>query len=186
MKDNYRVHYKKGDVEVEVESTDKNYIDQMLHKLVSLSPKPIEPQGKGNGKGNRKGYHRQRGRPTEDQREGVSTIDVADIAAKIHDSDKFQQIEKNILNKNRMLPRVLLAFHFAHENGAEFITTGDVEAITDQLRIKIAQPNVSHCISNSKKYFTAGRVRKKGAKVPYKLNRQGIGAFQKCLAGEKI
>jgi len=183
MSNNYRVHYKKGDVEVEVESTDKNYVDQMLNKLVSLSPKPPEPQQKGGHKGQRR---RKTEQPTEDERGERSIIDVADIAAKIHDSDKFQQIEKNILNKNHMLPRVLLAFHFAHENGAEFITTGDVEAITDQLRIKIAQSNVSHCISNSKKYFTAEKVRKRGAKVPYKLNRQGIGAFQKCLAGEKI
>jgi len=26
----YRVHYKKGDIEVEIESTEKGYVDQML------------------------------------------------------------------------------------------------------------------------------------------------------------
>jgi hypothetical protein len=35
MSNNYRVHYKKGDIEVEVESSDKDYVDQMLLKLLS-------------------------------------------------------------------------------------------------------------------------------------------------------
>ena len=35
MSSSYRVHYKKGDVEVEVESSDKDYVDQMLQKLLS-------------------------------------------------------------------------------------------------------------------------------------------------------
>ena len=39
MSDNYRVHYKKGDTEIEVESTDKNYVDSMLAKLTELRPK---------------------------------------------------------------------------------------------------------------------------------------------------
>ena len=31
----YRVHYKKGGIEFEVESTDKDYVDQMLQKFLS-------------------------------------------------------------------------------------------------------------------------------------------------------
>jgi hypothetical protein len=55
MSNNYRVHYKRGDLEIEVESTDKNYVDQMLHKFVPLSPKPPESPRKGKGKGSHKG-----------------------------------------------------------------------------------------------------------------------------------
>jgi hypothetical protein len=51
MSSNYRVHYKRGDLEIEVESTDKNYVDQILHKFVPLSPTPSEPPRKGKGKG---------------------------------------------------------------------------------------------------------------------------------------
>ena len=60
MANNYRVHYKKGDVEIEVESTDKNYVEKMLHKFVPLSP---EPPRKGNGKGSHKGQHRKERQP---------------------------------------------------------------------------------------------------------------------------
>jgi hypothetical protein len=35
MSNNYRVHYKKGDIEIEIESSDKDYVDQMLQKLLS-------------------------------------------------------------------------------------------------------------------------------------------------------
>jgi hypothetical protein len=35
MSSSYRVHYKKGDIEIEVESSDKDYVDQMLQKLLS-------------------------------------------------------------------------------------------------------------------------------------------------------
>ena len=51
MSNSYRVHYKRGDLEIEVESTDKNYVDQILHKFVPLSPTPSEPPRKGKGKG---------------------------------------------------------------------------------------------------------------------------------------
>ena len=61
MRNNYRVHYKRGDLEIEVESTDKNYVDQMLHKLVPPSPKLPEPPRKGKGKRSHKGQHRKAG-----------------------------------------------------------------------------------------------------------------------------
>jgi hypothetical protein len=183
MSNNYRVHYKRGDLEIEVEATDKNYVDQMLHKLVTSSPEPPEPPKKRNGKGRHKDQLREERQPAQGQTEQDTSVNVTEVVARINDSDDYGQIENNILNKSRVLPRVLLAFHFAHENGSDFITTGDVEAITDQLRIKIAKQNVSHCISENTKYFTAAKVIRQGAKVPYKLNRQGISAFQKCLTG---
>jgi len=37
MSDSYRVHYKKGDTEVEVESSDKSYVDAMLAKLITAT-----------------------------------------------------------------------------------------------------------------------------------------------------
>ena len=48
----YRVHYKKGDLEVEVESSDKDYVEQMLQKVplttaVSDCRMPNSPKQKG-------------------------------------------------------------------------------------------------------------------------------------------
>ena len=69
MSNNYRVHYKRGDLEIEVESTDKNYVDQMLHKFVPLSPEPPEPPRKGNAKGSHKSQHRKERQPAQGQTE---------------------------------------------------------------------------------------------------------------------
>ena len=66
MSNNYRVHYKRGDLEIEVESSDKNYVDQMLHKLVTASPKPPEPPKKGKRKG--------RGQPKKARLTGVRLV----------------------------------------------------------------------------------------------------------------
>ena len=43
MSSSYRVHYKKGDIEVEVESSDKDYVDQMLQKLLSSQASQSSP-----------------------------------------------------------------------------------------------------------------------------------------------
>jgi len=49
MSNHYRVHYKRGDLEIEVESTDKNFVDQLLHKFVPLSQGRQSHRGKGKG-----------------------------------------------------------------------------------------------------------------------------------------
>lgn len=183
----YRVHYKKGDIEVEVESTDKDYVDQMLQKFLppqgpqTLLRKPPERKHKPLRTGDRQ--TRDKGAAANEQE---TTINYAAIANAVHESDKTEDIQKNILNKRNSLGRILTAFHFAHETGNEYLTTGDVEKITDQLGVKISQPNVSHCIAVNRKYFSAGRTRRRGAKVPYKLNRQGELAYERCLAGQKV
>jgi len=183
MRDNYRVHYKKGDTEIEVESTDKNYVDAMLAKFVELRPK-VHTTGAAKNKPQQKGT---RSRGTKESAEDEEPkIDVPSIVEKIHDSDSFEKIEQNILNKKGQLGRVLLALYFARDVGHEYLTTGAIEKITNELNIKISQPNISHCIADNRQYFTAGTVRKRGAKVPYKLNRQGISTFEKLLKEKEV
>jgi hypothetical protein len=182
----YRVHYKKGDVEIEVESTDKDYVGRMLQKFLppqasqTLLRKPPERKHKPL----RTATGRRGIRAAANEQE--TTINYAAVANAVHDSDKTEDIEKNILNKPGRLGRILLSFHFAHETGNEYLTTGDIEKITDQLEVKISQANVSHCMAANRKYFSARTTRRRGAKVPYKLNRQGRMAYEKCLAGEKV
>jgi len=183
----YRVHYKKGDIEVEVESTDKGYVDQMLQKF--LSPQAVQISLPGLPKQKRKplqtGRRQKQGKEAAGE-EQETTVDFAAVANAVHESDKTKDIDQNVLNKRGLLGRILIAFHFAHETGNEYLTTGDVEKITDQLGVKIAQSNVSHCIAANRKYFSAGTTRRRGAKVPYKLNRQGKLAYERCLAGQKV
>ncbi len=188
MSNDYRVRYKKGDLEIEVQSTDKAYVDSTLEKLMEAVPKSGDVSSK---------QKRNEGRKTKTKRtrktanasgdlEPQSTVDAAQVVNAINDSEDHQQIEEHILNKRSQLPRVLLAFKFAHECGVDALTTGDVERITDQAGVKIHVTAVSHCISKNRKYFSAAVRRKKGAKVPYKLNRQGKQAFTKVLSGEKL
>jgi hypothetical protein len=183
----YRVHYKKGDIEVEVESTDKGYVDQMLQKF--LSPQAVQTSLPGLPKQKRKPLQTGR-RQTQDKEaaanEQETTIDYAAVANAVHESDRTEDIQKNVLDKRDSLGRILAAFHFAHETGNEYLTTGDVEKITDQLRVKISQPNASRCVAANRKYFSAQTSRRRGAKVPYKLNRQGEIAYEKCLTGQKV
>ncbi len=183
----YRVHYKKGDVEIEVESTDKDYVGQMLQKfLPPQAPKiPAGKPAKQKGKPPKIGRRHPQGKEAVANEE-ETMIDYAAVANAVHESDKTEDIQKNILNKRDNLGRILLSFHFAHEAGNEYLTTGDVEKITDQLRIKISQPNVSGCVAKNRKYFSAARARRRGAVVPYKLNRAGEQAYEKLIAGGKV
>jgi hypothetical protein len=84
------------------------------------------------------------------------------MVEKIHESDSFEKIEQNILNIKGQLERVLLGLYFARDVGHEYLTTGDIEDLTDELGVRIAQSNVSHCIADNRKYFTAGTVGKRG------------------------
>jgi hypothetical protein len=183
MSQNYRVHYRKGDVDIEVESTDKTYVNEMLNKLLETTPVPARKQ---EGRSAQRKQARSKAKDVTGERGSkLPSIDVPGIVAKIHEADNFGDIEKHILNKSAQLPRILLVCHFAHERGHEWVTTGDIESLTDELGTKISTTNVGHTISANRKYFTAGKVRKRGAIVPYKINRLGKLALDKYIAPEK-
>ncbi len=189
MGNEYRVKYKKGDLEIEIQSTDKNYVDTTLTRLLDKVPTPRtkEPESKGkSGTGATKPrMHAKRKGKVDGTNEGQSEIDVARIVNAVNDSEDHGNIETHVLNKRGQIGRVLLAFRFAHDCGFEELTTGDVEKITDQLGVKLHVSAVSHCISDNRKFFSTAVARKKGTIVPYKLNRQGQQAFAKILEGEK-
>lgn len=185
---NYRLHYKKGEVEIQLESTDQKYVDETFDKLLTMSglvkgkveagarvETPVEKSQEQNNDSP----------STVNRGEADSVIDIAAIANMVHESDKYADIEKNILHTRSILARILLVFHFAHAAGYNTISTGDVERITDQLGVKIGTANVSNTISANRKYFSASEVRQKGARVPYKLNLQGQKAFEAFAAGQK-
>lgn len=176
----YRVHYKKGDFEVEVESTDRSYVDQMLQRFVS-PPASTQIRERESPKGGRR-QNKGKGTTATEQE---TTVNSEAVASAVHESDRFGEIEKNVLNKRSALGKILVTFHFAHEKGYEYLTTGDVEKITDELGVKIASSNVSHCITANRKYFSRGTMRRRGAKVPYKLNRLGELTYEKYVTGEK-
>jgi hypothetical protein len=186
MREIYRVKYKQGDVELDIESSDKEYIDKKLAELrVSNQVTP----GK-NGDSQRRN-RRKKSAPTDRQ---IRTDDgqvadavLAQIIASVNDADNYDDIAKYVLDRADRTPRILMCFYFAHQHQTDpAMTTGDVERFTSQLGVKIAQPNVAKVIRQSAgKYLTADRVRRRGHAVRYKINRRGIAAFEEIVAGGK-
>ena len=188
MTQNYRVHYKKGDVTIEVESTDKDYVDVTLKKLIDLrqaSSSSNNSSQSGSARGSSSKHKSKAGKLTKD-RGDTHEINISALVTAIHEADNFSQIEEHVLNKSAQLPRVLLVLHFANELGAPSLTTGQISSVTDELGVKISPANVSHTIRNNRKYFTSDHARRRGASVPCKLNRQGKQAILKCLKAEKV
>ncbi|MGA2916865.1 MAG: hypothetical protein ABSE89_12645 [Sedimentisphaerales bacterium] len=116
-----------------------------------------------------------------------SLFDIAKFVGQIKDSKIYEQVEKNIIDKRNQLAKILMCLYFAREFlETPYLTTGQIEAITNELNIKVEIANASNVIKKNQKYFTGKTVRKRGLPVPYKLNRLGEKAFEKMLNGEKL
>lgn len=187
MNSNYRVKYKNGSFEVEIESSDKSYVDSKLAEFIAMEESERNQNGKqvSNSK-----QTKRKGTKATAQNSGVpdskDNVDVAKIVAAINDDDEYDKIEEHILNKSGQLPRIIMCLYHAESADQSPITTGSIQTITDQLGIKITNANAAKTIKNNLKYFVADSVRKKGAIMKYKLNRKGNDAFQKLLNGERV
>jgi len=185
MAGNYRIRVKKGDLEVEVESTDKSYVDSRLKELLSDAQAVSAPQKPPSTKKQSPQVKRKKQNSNKNkssQNEQVTGIDIPGIVAHLKDSDDYAQIEAKILDKRDVLNRIMMCMYYAVEfSGDPFLTTGQVEAITNELGVKVGMANAANKIRDNQKYFTGKTVRKKGQPVPYKLNRQGKNAFKAIL-----
>jgi hypothetical protein len=177
MANNYRLKYKHGDFELEIESTDKAFVESKLKELIQQEQErqPLLPK-------NPAPKHKTGSSTDPGDEDSNSNIDVAKVVNEINDSDKHSVIEKEIINRSNRLKRILLVLYFSNELYPQVpITTGEIEKITDQLGIKIASPNVASAIKENLKFFTADAVRKRGAIVKYKINKKGIDEIKKIL-----
>ena len=186
MSDLYRVRYRYGDLEVEVESTDKKYVDDKLDSLVKLKPSTPPPSPKKPKKPPKAKPNQSSSSQTVKSGE-EPTVDIMGLIGFIKDSDEYPQIEEKVLNKKGQLPRIMMVLYFNNDFSDDaHLTTGQIETITDQLGVRIQSQNGGKVIKRYQKYFTAKAVRKMGAIVPYKLNRQGLRAFEGYLDGKKL
>lgn len=179
MADNYRIKYKAGDFEIEVESSDKSFVESKLKELLQdeQTPKPDTF----------KKVHTRKSHspsPSDTPTSGKSSgIDIVAVVNEINDSDKHKVIEEKILKKSNQLNRILLVFYFANKiKSGGSITTGDIEKITDQLGIRIKSANAAANIKSNSKFFASETVRKRGAVVKYKINRKGIEEIESIIA----
>jgi len=187
MENIYRVSYKIGSFEIEVESSDKEYVDSKLRELLARGgDKAIQIEQRDKKVVRPENMTPKKSGETSDRTEVEGSIDIAAIVSAINDNDDHEKIEINILNKSGQLPRIIMCLYFAEDVYGAPITTGDIHSITDQLGIKISAANAGTTIKNHQKYFAADTVRKKGAVIKYKLNRKGNEAYKKLLNGENI
>jgi hypothetical protein len=178
MKGIYRVKCRKGDFEVEVESSEKAFVSQILRQVdppillnaAREKDEKIPPAPK----------------TAKESHKRTSGIDVEAICATIKNSENQTRIHENILNQTNQLGRVLLAFQFCHQAGHTSISTGDVQRITDNLGIRVSSSNVAKVINKRPEFFVATKKRKQGARTPYKLSRSGKLAFSKISSGQKV
>lgn len=173
----YRVRYRKADFEIEIESSDKAFVDSKLAELRILeSPKPKE-EIRGEG-----GHSRRK--PPKNRNEASvpeSALNIPQIVDRINTSDEHSLIEAHVLRNSARLPRILMCLYFIKDDADPCLTTGQIETLTDQLKIKISKQNVGATIKENQQYFSADKVRKTGVIVRYKLNRKGIEAFEGVL-----
>jgi hypothetical protein len=186
MDSNYRVRYKNGDFEIEVESSDKNYVDAKIIELIAKELSGVSTKKNQEKKSTHPKKNSIKKTKINASENTEEPVDITAIVSAINDDDDHEKIEEQILNKSGQLPRIIMSLYFAQEVLNSPITTGDIQTITDQLGIKIGSANAANTIKGNLKFFTADTVRKKGAVIKYKLNRKGIDAYKKILNGEKI
>lgn len=163
----YRIKYKSGNLEIELESDDKEFVEAKFKELVAKPSPNIPPP---------------RGQAANDD-SADNDFDVNAIVNAINESERYKTIEEKILNKSNVLNRILLVLYFINQiYPALAISTGGIQSVTDQLGVRISSANAATTIKNDSKYFAADTVRKKGAIVKYKINKKGIDEFEKLLS----
>jgi hypothetical protein len=188
--DTFRVRYKLGDFEVEVESSQQAYVDTKLQELLkeaSVLPKPPSAV-LGKAKTVSHAPNRAKTVPISEEPINDSSEDIIKaVVDGIRNSPDSLAIEKNILKKSDRLARLLMCYYFAYKHaGDASLTNKDVEAITDKLRIKIAEPNVAKTIrEKAGKYLTSEKGQGKAA-TRFKIKQSGIDAFEIILKGETV
>jgi hypothetical protein len=108
---------------------------------------------------------------------------VLAIVNTIKSCEEAERIETEILNKGGVPGRVLLPFYICYKYFSDQrLTTGDVEKITSELRVKVKTSNVSRAISGPlQKYLEGDSTRVRGKAVRYKLNRKGTKYFEALI-----
>ena len=115
-------------------------------------------------------------------------LDITDIVNEVKSCDEAENIEARILGKTSQVDRTLLPMYIVHEylDNEHALSSGDINKVTTQLSVPVAQPNVSKTLSGTaSKYVTGDRSRKRGgAAVLYKLNRRGVKYLKSVITGD--
>ena len=119
----------------------------------------------------------------ENKKEGAFLDSILLIVNKIKDCEESEKIDAQVLNKISLPAKVLLPFYICYKYFPEQgLTTGDIEKITSQLRVRVKVPNVSKAVAGSlQKYLAGDSIRGRGKTSRYKLNLKGAKYFESLL-----
>ena len=171
----YKVRVKKGDFELEVETSERDYVTNIFSQLRSLISNSTKLEA-----GDRlpeKAPSKKAGKP--------SLIDISKICDTIKLSKEMVKIKEHIVSQPSQLGRLLLAFKFAHQCGYSRIGTGDATRVLEHLGIGMSSANASKVIKKHPDLFAPGKAVKQGAVTPYNLTSEGKQAFAKILKGRR-
>ena len=119
----------------------------------------------------------------ENKKDGAFPDSILLIVNKIKDCEESEKIDAQVLNKISLPAKVLLPFYICYKYFPEQgLTTGDIEKITSQLRVRVKVPNVSKAVAGSlQKYLAGDSIRWRGKTSRYKLNLKGAKYFESLL-----
>jgi hypothetical protein len=181
MSDHYKIHFKQGDSEYTIESTKRDFINEMLARIDTESSVPNSKTSSNHHQDTEVGVSTAKAE-TESTKEGQNKeVDILKIVNSIRESDEYEIIEQRILKITARLNKVLLAYYFGHKCGFDKISTKDVSEVTDHLHTKLESYHVGRVIARESKYFTTYGKVKPGVPPEYKLNQKGIEKIKKLL-----
>lgn len=181
MHPRYRVRLRRGDIEVEVESSEQSYVDQKLSELLAELTDTV-PSPKRDAKTDRSDTPSGSKRSRPDGRTRRSDHQLLDLVQSIREHEDIPAIDNKILSRSPQLPRILLCLYYGELYFPDpYLTTGEVEFVTDQLGVRVRRGNVGAVLKKSPRMVTTDAVRKQGAVVGYKLTRNGKQHFEGLL-----
>ncbi len=129
------------------------------------------------------GDHAPKRKQISEKKSGAFPDPILLIVNKIKDCEESEKIDAQVLNKISLPARVLLPLYICYKYFPEQgLTTGDIEKITSQLRVRVKVPNVSKAVASSlQKYLAGDSIRGRGKTSRYKLNLKGAKYFESLL-----
>ena len=168
-----------------MESSEKSYVDQKLTELLAeLSDGVPSPKhgAKTDAKRRPKGAGSNRVPSRPPGRTMRSEEELHGLVQYIRQHDNIDAVDHRVLSSSSQLPRILMClFYGGQQFDDPYLTTGEVEFVTDQLGVRIKRSNAAQVLKKNPKFVTTDAVRKKGAVVGYKLTRNGTKHFAGLL-----
>jgi hypothetical protein len=180
----YRARVEVDGIDVEIEAQS---LDELKKAIADAGGRPVDETARKGRSGKARKTTQKR---TTQKRRVEKAADATDeqprspieIVNAIKDDDRWSDIESRVLDNRSELPRILLVGYFAGRTNDPSITTADIQAVTDELGVRIRASNAANSLKAAAgRYFTSDRVRKQGQVVRYRLNRAGEGEFLRIL-----